>query len=79
MLPMIACQIGIWVLQTEKRQQALDAAASLQAAAVTAAVAGSVVGSPRASGSATPSLPHTPTASTGGVTPRDAKVGRLSI
>ena len=61
-------------MQGEKRQQALDEAASLQAAAVTAAVAESVVGSPRACGSATPSLPQTPTASTGGVTPRDARV-----
>ena len=70
-------------VQAEKRQQALDEAASLQAAAVTAAVAESVVGSPRASGrvsgSATPSLPHTPTASTGGMTPRDVKVNRMRI
>lgn len=57
-------------VQAEKKQQAAEQAA----AAVTAAVAESVVGSPRPSGSATPSLPHTPTASTGGLTPRDIRV-----
>lgn len=59
-------------MQAEKRQQAADAAAAL----VTASVAESVVGSPLASGnaSATASMPHTPTASTGGVTPRELRV-----
>ena len=65
-------------MQAEKRQQAVDETeqrAAAEAAAVTAAVAESVVGSPRApSGSATPLLPHTPTASAGGLTPRNARV-----